>query len=261
MRRIHEIDVRSRRFAVCVRILVLAILGVAAGSSTVGAQVESVRDFVHQQFMHGVPYDVASEFDRQTAVPELLGMLESSDEARARANVATTLGMIGDPRAVQPLIALVHRGSDRLSRAEYNARTAAVTALGLIVNKEDDPEAFTYLKDGVNPEAWDDRPIEWLSPYDAGPRERNMQLAQMAMIALGYTGRKDGTVVLAALKARSGEVSQYVSDGPPQVRDAVLTQFFATLEEAVKTNQEIAAGGPQGLATYFARVQEAREPR
>src|SRR5213593_4105235 len=87
----------------------------AAAALTAGshAQADSPGEFVHKRFIHGVPYERASRFDPKAALPVLIPMLESPQEAPFRSNVATTLGMIGSPEAVKALISLIERGTTR----------------------------------------------------------------------------------------------------------------------------------------------------
>ena len=78
-------------------------------------QLMPVESFVRQTFVHGVPYATASQYGPDT-VPKLLAMLNDPAEKDYWANIVITLGMIGDARAVDALIAFVEKGGDSRSQ-------------------------------------------------------------------------------------------------------------------------------------------------
>jgi len=109
-----------------------------------------VKDFVHMVHPEGVPYDVASRYTKEDA-KVLLGMLKDPAEKPWWTNIATTICFIGDDSAVKELIAFVNGGKQEAkpTRAELDARKAAVAHLGAIVNKTANPavqkEAIDFL--------------------------------------------------------------------------------------------------------------------
>src|SRR5438445_12922083 len=82
---------------------------------------QEVKQFVSQTFIHGVPYELASKYDSKQ-VPELLAMLGNPQEEANWPNVVVVLGIIGDPQAVEPLIAFAAKGEGTLSHPQYIAK-------------------------------------------------------------------------------------------------------------------------------------------
>jgi len=71
---------------------------------------------------------------RGSAIPELVALLERCDSMWTRGAVAAALGMVGDDRAVEPLLAIAR---DR--RRQGEERAVALAALGRIGDPEDIP--------------------------------------------------------------------------------------------------------------------------
>jgi len=69
-------------------------------------QPMDVKEFVRRIFIEGVPYEEARKYG-PTDVPTLLKMLADPKEEAYRTNIVVTLGIIGDERAVDPLIAFL----------------------------------------------------------------------------------------------------------------------------------------------------------
>jgi HEAT repeat protein len=127
--------------------LILSAVALSIGGALAAARQEpEIRSFVRQVYIEGVPFEEVQKFDKATAAPVLLKMLEDAREEKYWPNIVVTLGMLGDARAVEPLIQFVEKGSPgTLSHARYIAKTSAVMSLGYIVNKSKSDKALSYL--------------------------------------------------------------------------------------------------------------------
>jgi hypothetical protein len=113
-----------------------------------------IRDFVRQVFIHGVPYEEATKYD-SSVVPTLLDMLNDPAEEAYWPNIVVVLGMIGDERAVDPLISFIEADDQGdLSREHYAAKTSALMALGYLIDKSGNQKALDYLIDSLAPDTW-----------------------------------------------------------------------------------------------------------
>jgi HEAT repeat protein len=159
--------------------------------------------FVHQTYIEGIPYDDVSRFDAASATPILLELLDDPKEEPYWMNIVVTLGMLGDPRAVDPLIAFLEKDRGRLTPAQYLAQSAVVMALGYLIHKSGNEKALDYLVDGADPESWSRRKVSWTSPYHRNDAERNRQLSTMSILGLGLSGHPRGAARLRSLAAES----------------------------------------------------------
>ena len=113
-------------------LILCAALLLAAAPSDAHAQDQDIRAFVQQIYYQGVPYAEANAYGAD-AVPTLLEMLVDSTQADYWANVVVTLCIIGDERAVQPVIDFIESGaegesSDALYRAKREGRNRVCLA-------------------------------------------------------------------------------------------------------------------------------------
>jgi HEAT repeat protein len=183
--------------------LIAIVYAIAVGmiASPVFAQGQDIKSFVSQLYIEGVPYEEATLFDPDAAVPTLLDMLADPNEEQHWPNVVTTLGMLGDARAVEPLIQFLEEDpGKRLSHVHYIAKTGVMMALGYLINKDENQEALAYLKDSVNPRVWAKRKTNWISPYHANTSDRNSQLSKMAIVGLALSGHPSARDTLEALQ-------------------------------------------------------------
>lgn len=216
---------------------------IKTGAAPQAGSPVDVREFVRQTFFEGVPYEEASRYDG-SVVPTLLAMLADLKEEPYWSNIVVTLGMIGDDRAVDPMIAFINKGATgTLSHAQYTARTSAVISLGYIVNKSKNAKALTYLKDSLNPQAWDKRETSWKSPYQASTEDRNIQLSTAAILGLALSGDPSAAEALRKL--------QQPADTEPARRFQAQTSSVAA--DALTANEMIAK---EGLAAYYRKTKK-----
>ncbi len=225
---------RGRLLALWVVVLSLSV-GLGCAGRARGQGAADVRAFVHQTFIHGVPYAQASRFS-STDATVLLEMLANDQERAFWPNIVVTLCVIGDERAVDPLISFFSRDvPGALSPSEYNAKTGALMSLGYIVNKNGNLKALNYLIDSLNPDTWTARKLTWVSPYQAGEAERNRQLTAMAIAGLALSGHPLARTALLSLQSLTG----------------VAAPDPALVEEALRANAVIAS---EGLAAYYRKA-------
>jgi hypothetical protein len=124
----------------------MAGLASAAAATDETASLPDIRDFVRRLFIHGVPYEESIRYG-PNVIPTLLEMLADPREERAWPNIVIVLGMLGDDRALTPLISFIEQNpGGRLDYNRYEAKKNAIFALGYLVNKSGNQQALAYLK-------------------------------------------------------------------------------------------------------------------
>lgn len=197
-----------------------------------------IRDFVRQLFLHGIPYEEATRYGSDV-VPALLDMLGDPREEQAWPNIVIVLGMLGDERAVAPLMALVEQNPGReLSTFQYDAKINAILALGYLVNRRENQRALSYLRDGSDPAFWEARGIAWTSPEHESPAERNRGLSRAAIIGLGLSGNPSAEKALDGL----------LTPASTPTGRAFRENMRGVIREALRANRRIAG---EGLANYY----------
>ena len=202
------------------------------------AQDMHVRDFVHEIYVEGVPYEKANAFDAE-AVPILLEMLADRDESPYWANVTVTLCIIGDESAVDPLIEFIKKDDGTISDEVYRAKSSTVMALGYLINKTGNETALTYLIDSLDPQAWTRRGVRYRGRFQASTEARDTQLSTMAMLGLALSGRPE-----AAEALRNVPLRRFPGDFQAQASGAA--------EAALEAHQQIAE---DGLAEYYKKAR------
>ncbi len=220
-----------------VGILCLGGLLLAGLPTTTAAQEMDIRDFVHQIYIEGIPYEAANAYD-STAVPTLMEMLADTTEAPYWANIAVTLCIIGDPSYVDPLLDFIKADEGTLSDDVYRAKSSAVMALGYLINKTGDEKALNDLIESIDPGAWAQREVEYVGPYQASTEARDLNLSTMAMLGLALSGRPEALEALGSVTA------------PEDAEDDPLAAAAAAAREA---HQQITA---DGLAEYYRKARE-----
>ena len=211
----------------------------AAASTT----PEQVMEFVHAVYIEGVPYEQASQLAPDVALPILKQVLRDPREEEFWANAAVTIGMIGHDQGVDLLMEFITRSEakSKLSRAQTVAKTSAVMALGYIVNKTGNRKALDFLKTSVDPQTWRKRSLAWTGAFHGTGKERDKQLAVMAVLGLGVSGNPEAAQTLRSL----GETPK-----TPQMRalKKALPEVGNVAGEALKANSVIAS---KGIQSYY----------
>ncbi|HSE15771.1 MAG TPA: matrixin family metalloprotease [Pyrinomonadaceae bacterium] len=196
-----------------------------------------IKEFVRQTFIHGVPYEEASKYP-PNVVPTLMELLANREWEPHWPNIVVALGMIGDERAVSPLIEFVERARGGISATHYRAKSASVMSLGYLINKTGSEKALAYLVRGLDPRIWNSRVGSNRAPYQTTSSERDFALAKQALLGLALSGHPKAGQALQSLKQPAGN----------QVERKFRTQMSDLLTEALKEHQQIAN---RGLVDYY----------
>lgn len=207
------------------------------------AQQMDIQDYVRQTFIQGVPYQQSAEYGASD-VPTLLSMLADPAEEMWWTNIVGVLGIIGDERAVQPLIDFAEASVDgETSPAVYRAKTAVPMALGYLVNRSGSQAAQDYLIESLDPDAWNRRGVGWTDPFLPTAEERNVQLTTMAAMGLALSGTPEAA---AALRTMADTMSPTLT---AQMGDAV--------SDALEVHEQVSE---MGLAEYYRRIRGPSGP-
>ncbi len=160
-----------------------------------------VRDFVRQFFIHGLRWDIAVEYD-VACVPVLLDMLEDPKEEKHWMNAVKVLCLIGDDRAVAPLVALLERGEDTITVDHFSAKRAVLMHIGSLVRKSGNQKALALLLDSVSERGgWRSR-VKWKNPFHGGSAEQDVHVTKVAAWGLAYSGDPAAAEALTRLEKR-----------------------------------------------------------
>ncbi len=169
------------------------ILALPTGAASSASAPERM---VRQTYIHGVPYEAARALG-PAAVPELVSLLGDPEFDESGVNIVAVLGYIGDPAAVEPLIAYVESLSGEVSVHTFRSVLTVFQALGHLAQSGDD-RALGYLI------AWSDA-THWRSAglglsYRIYRDSRLGEvLGRMAIQGLGISGRPEAYRVLRDL--------------------------------------------------------------
>jgi HEAT repeat protein len=207
--------------------------------------LKDIRKFVGQTFIHGVPYEEATQYGTET-VPSLLAMLGNATEGKHWSNIVIVLGIIGDEQAVEPLIAFIEaNGKDRLLREHYTAKTSALMALGYLINKTGNEKALNYLAESVKPEIWASRSSLGIAPFQANIAERDIDFSKHAILGLALSGRPEAAQVLRSLQ-------QPPMEGGTEAQRAFRVQVSDMVLEALNEHERIST---RGLLEYYRKAK------
>jgi len=182
----------------------------ASGAISEGVKAE---DFVRQAFVEGMPYEEASKYGSGD-VDGLLRMLDKDEDKPHWANVVVMLGMIGDEKAVEPLIGFFEKeDAGTLDRAHYAAKAAVPMALGYVANKTGSDKAIGYLSAWLDPTTRKAPGGTWKGPLQSDVPARNGHLTRMATLGLALSGKQKALTSLEAAKARVGVTDALLPDG------------------------------------------------
>jgi len=146
--------------------------------------------------------------------------------------------MIGNPKAIEPLIAFINKPiSNKELRAEHKGRVGAIVALGYLVNRSKSKAALRFLKESSIPNNWKKRNIKGTSVSDINKRR---SLSKYAIISLGLSGDPDAAKHLEVL---------YRQTKTPTSADATfLKEVKGLTSDSIKLNQRISS---EGLLKYY----------
>ncbi len=200
-----------------------------------------VLEFVHRRYAEGVPYEIASSYSREDA-RKLLRLMETPEKEKPYLpSIVTTLGMIGDPLGVEPLITFVEQGSGTLESPIFRAKTSALIALGYIINKSRDERALSYLAKGVDPSTWLDKKLEWRPPVEGKRTDLALALVKSSILGLALAGTPEAEKAL-------GLAAKFNFAGEPEMTQ----ESQRAVTRALALNKRIQQ---QGLKQYYLQNQ------
>ncbi len=230
-------------------IMILVLLGgctnsraLAAGPKrAMGEATMNVQEFVHQVFIEGVPYAEAAKYGSDD-VPTLLAMLNEPQEKAHWSNIAVTLGIIGDDRAVDPLINFLEGNGETASREDFAARSSALMSLGYLINTSKNAKALAYLKGHMTPKGWRGSKMVTVGALQASQDARSQQLSTLAILGLALSGDPLAKEALESLQ--KGMRTEAPS--------AFARQTDSMVTEALKAHEIIAK---EGLKAYYQKAK------
>lgn len=160
----------------------------------------SIEQFVKESTLP-IPYNQARRYGREQ-VPKLLEMLRDRQREAYWPAAIHVLGLIGDESAYAPLVQFLQNNEPpRVSPTIYDAKIRTVLALGHLAFAGS-RESWEYLLASLEPGIWQKRNIRWLSDFDVDETDRNQGLTQVAVVALGLSGRPEAKKKIQELKGR-----------------------------------------------------------
>jgi PBS lyase HEAT-like repeat-containing protein len=206
------------------------------------AASENVEEFVQQIYFEGIPYDQASQYGPDD-VPKLLAMLNDPKNKSFQSNIIVTLGIIGDDRAVEPLIEVLESSGDQLKQEDFAAKSSVLMSLGYLINKSQNEKALAYLKSHTTPQGWQGSKMITAEGLQASTDERSQQLSTLAVIGLALSGHPEAKNALRSL----GENVKAM--GPT----TFAKQMNSVVDEAMKAHETVAK---EGLAAYYQKAKQ-----
>jgi len=238
------------RHAIMFFSIVLVLMGgsvhtqvsVAEAMAPAGQTPKNVEEFVQQIYFEGVPYEKASQYGPD-AVPKLLAMLKDPNEKAYRSNIIVTLGIIGDDRALEPMLKVLESDGDQLKPEDFAAKSSVLMSLGYLINKSQNEKALAYLKSHTTPEGWQGSKLTTAEGLQASTDERSQQLSTLAVIGLALSGHPEAKNILRSL----GENVKAMGT------TTFARQMSSVVDEAMKAHEAIAK---EGLAAYYQKAKQ-----
>jgi hypothetical protein len=217
-----------------------ALLWLAISSPAVAQQASpNLDDYVRAHAFGARNDEVAALFD-SSSVPNLVLMLDS--DAPYWSTVVTMLGVIGDERAVDALIAFVSKPCPNPALADVyeNARGAAIVRLGDLVHRIGSERALTYLVESLTPDAWRKRNVQGAAPWTKSFEEYDGLLSEYAIHGLAYSGH-----------ARAGDALRSLQRSPTPEQARFRKGLDDTLERWIEVYDLVAERGLDGGQAFW----------
>ena len=185
-----------------------------------------------------------------SAVPGLIAKLDSETDWGHRACWALVLGVVGDERAVDALIAAVEKPLNPQEPQDHEARRIAITGLGYLVNRTGSVRALTYLIDGLTRDAWRKRNVQGLPPFIRTYAEYDRLLSEYALMALAVSG-----------DPRAGQALRSLQSAPTPEQALSGSQLDDLLASWLDVHRVVAERGLQGMYDYFDAQRRLNQER
>jgi hypothetical protein len=187
----------------------------------------------------------------QAKVPDLIGKLEAETDDTRRACWATVLGLTGDDRAVDALIASIARPfSPQEGPGWFERRTWEIRALGYLVNRTGNARALAYLIDGLKLGVWRTRNVQGLPPYVRSQEDYDRTLSDDALMALALSG-----------DPRAGDALKSMQASPTPEQALAGKDLDDMLATWLEVHQLVAERGLQGMFDYYEARRTAEQAR
>ncbi len=207
-------------------VMMLALLVPAlAGPASAQAPTEDLRTFVTNWYVHGTPYDEARAYG-PGAIPDLVAMLHDPEMEPHWVKVVYTLGCIGDPSAVQPLMDFLRGLHGEISVDAFRGALGVLPAIGSIAYGGDGT-AIGIIKDFVGPTALSTYGVDFSYGRYQGAALSEV-LGRMSIMGLGFSGRPESLDLL----------NQMFQD------HSLRTDWVDNVSEAININSSISRLGP-----------------
>ncbi len=206
-----------------------------------GKAPSNVEDFVQEVYFEGVPYEEASLYG-EDSVPKLLAMLKDPNAKAFQSNIIVTLGIIGDDRAVEPMIDVLEGDGEQFKPGDFAAKSSVLMSLGYLINKSQNKKALDYLKEHMTPQGWQGSKLSTAGGLQASTDERSQQLSTLAVIGLGLSGHPEAKKALKNL----GENVKAIGHAK------FAKQMTSVVDEAMKAHESIVK---KGLKAYYQKLK------
>jgi HEAT repeat protein len=205
---------------------------VATGQENPAAKV---REDILNLTQLGSYREILEHYD-SGAVPELIEMLNSDSEEEHWVRVAGVLGVVGDERAVDALIALAEApatGPGYISEARHSARREAIRALGFLVDRTGHERALAYLIDSLDDDIWRRRNVAGVVSYLDSYEKYDRRLSIYAIFGLALSGHPQAGAALRALQLTPSAGQSRLRAGLDDTLDTWLQVYDVAAERGV----------------------------
>lgn len=198
-----------------------------------------IDELVKKSYFHGPPLLELSKIDRRHS-DYLFSLLSEEENDLYWPNIVTAIGIAGSERDQERLIKFIEGGSGQISREEYDAKMAAVVALGYrlaLGRDENEDKILKFLGEGIKPTGFFvRRKVDWTASHFKNSSEVSLQYSAICSIALGVSGEEKAAEILREnLKKNSNKMFEAMVD--------------PTMSEALKENIKVRE---IGLLKYLA---------
>ncbi len=180
-----------------------------------GPPPATLEEYLGRIYLHGIPFAHVAGFGPEH-VPRLQGILANPSQEKIWGNAAVALAAIATPGAIDAVNKFIFAGSGRLSPDAYQAKRAAMMALGYASQqavRRSSPErrqaVLAQLRAGLAPDYWRQR-VNWRGPGDEATAETALQLSDTAFAGLALSGASEAvpwfTEAAQSIRAAEGRV-------------------------------------------------------
>ncbi len=218
-------------------------MALAIGTNVCAQQAPQpdVREYIRGQAFHGDSYKELLTVYDSTAAPALIAALNSDEQEENWARAAYLLGVVGDERAVEALIAFIEKGETHsISRLHNRARNGAMRALGYLISRTGSKRALDYLIEGLTPGVWRERNVMGIVAYADSYEEYDLVLSKYALFGLAVSGHP-----------RAGEALRNLLQSPTSEQQQFRDAEEGTVTQWLEVHDLVAERGVAGMNEYY----------